>query len=79
LHNKPQGCGASVASAAGPFSNKKKVNYTIGNRTRDLPVCSAVPHNFILIVQMALLLAFLPKVVTVLDFVITEKYLLLLL
>jgi hypothetical protein len=23
LHNKPQGCGASVASAAGPFSTKK--------------------------------------------------------
>jgi hypothetical protein len=22
LHNKPQGCGASVASAAGPFTNK---------------------------------------------------------
>jgi hypothetical protein len=24
LHKKPQGCGASVASAAGPFTNKKK-------------------------------------------------------
>jgi hypothetical protein len=24
LHNKPQGCGASVASAAGPFTTKKK-------------------------------------------------------
>jgi hypothetical protein len=24
LHNKPHGCGASVASAAGPFINKKK-------------------------------------------------------
>jgi hypothetical protein len=24
LHNKPQGCGASVASAAGPFITKKK-------------------------------------------------------
>jgi hypothetical protein len=23
LHKKPQGCGASVASAAGPFSTKK--------------------------------------------------------
>jgi hypothetical protein len=23
LHNKPQGCGASVASAAGPFATKK--------------------------------------------------------
>jgi hypothetical protein len=24
FHNKPQGCGASVASAAGPFTEKKK-------------------------------------------------------
>jgi hypothetical protein len=24
LHKKPQGCGASVASAAGPFATKKK-------------------------------------------------------
>jgi hypothetical protein len=24
LHNKPQGCGASVASAAGPFTTRKK-------------------------------------------------------
>jgi hypothetical protein len=23
LHNKPQGCGASVAAAAGPFTTKK--------------------------------------------------------
>jgi hypothetical protein len=27
LHNKPQGCGASVASAAGPFTTKKKGLY----------------------------------------------------
>jgi hypothetical protein len=26
LHNKPQGCGASVASAAGPFKKKRSVN-----------------------------------------------------
>jgi hypothetical protein len=26
LHNKPQGCGASVASAAGPFTTKKGSN-----------------------------------------------------
>jgi hypothetical protein len=26
LHNKPQGCGASVASAAGPFTTKKCTN-----------------------------------------------------
>jgi hypothetical protein len=25
LHNKPQGCGVSVASAAGHFTTKKKV------------------------------------------------------
>jgi hypothetical protein len=25
LHKNPQGCGASVASAAGPFTTKKKV------------------------------------------------------
>jgi hypothetical protein len=24
LHNKPQGCGASVTSAAGPFTKKKE-------------------------------------------------------
>jgi hypothetical protein len=30
LHNKPQGCGASVASAAGPFTTKK--NFTHGER-----------------------------------------------
>jgi hypothetical protein len=27
LHNKPQGCGASVASAAGPFTIKKCYKY----------------------------------------------------
>jgi hypothetical protein len=26
VHNKPQGCGASVASAAGPFNTKKNFN-----------------------------------------------------
>jgi hypothetical protein len=25
LHNKPQGCGASVASTAGPFTEKKGI------------------------------------------------------
>jgi hypothetical protein len=29
LHNKPQGCGASVASAAGPFTTKKKICWVI--------------------------------------------------
>jgi hypothetical protein len=28
LHNKPQGCGASVASPAGPFTSNKKNLYT---------------------------------------------------
>jgi hypothetical protein len=27
LHNKPQGCGASVSSAAGPFTTTKKHQY----------------------------------------------------
>jgi hypothetical protein len=36
LHNKPEGCGASVASAAGPFTTKKvltnvKVNISYCN------------------------------------------------
>jgi hypothetical protein len=32
LHNKPQGCGASVASAAGPSpQKKKKVNIFVGD------------------------------------------------
>jgi hypothetical protein len=27
LHNKPQGCGASVVSAEGPFTTKKKYSF----------------------------------------------------
>jgi hypothetical protein len=27
LHDTPQGCGASVAAAAGPFSKRKKGHY----------------------------------------------------
>jgi hypothetical protein len=27
LHNNPQSCGASVGSAAGPFTRKSTVNY----------------------------------------------------
>jgi hypothetical protein len=27
LHNKPQGCGASIASAAGPFTTKERMAY----------------------------------------------------
>jgi hypothetical protein len=29
LHKKPQGCGASVASAAGPFTTQKKKSENI--------------------------------------------------
>jgi hypothetical protein len=29
LHKKPQGCGASVASAAGPFTTKKKAKHNV--------------------------------------------------
>jgi hypothetical protein len=29
LHKKPQGCGASVASAAGPFTTKRKDTYIV--------------------------------------------------
>jgi hypothetical protein len=32
LHNKPHGCGASVASAAGPFTAKKKNNFDAADR-----------------------------------------------
>jgi hypothetical protein len=32
LHNKPQGCGASVASAAGLFTTNKKLLNQVGNR-----------------------------------------------
>jgi hypothetical protein len=30
LHNKPQGCGASVTSAARPFTTKKKIKHRDG-------------------------------------------------
>jgi hypothetical protein len=38
LHNKPQGCGASVASAAGPFTTKKK-------HPADGLVCTLLMHD----------------------------------
>jgi hypothetical protein len=38
LHNKPQGCSASVASAAGPFTIKKKQSVT-GN-------CNSPTQNY---------------------------------
>jgi hypothetical protein len=38
--SRPQG-----HSAAGRIMSMKNSNYTIGNRSRDLPVCSAVPQQ----------------------------------
>jgi hypothetical protein len=32
LHNKPQGCDASVASAAGSFTTKKKLQRVISGK-----------------------------------------------
>jgi hypothetical protein len=38
LHNKPQGYGASVASAAGPFVNKNKKNtYKVTRNFLEIP------------------------------------------
>jgi hypothetical protein len=37
--SRPQG-----HSTTGRFLSMKKSSYTIGNRTRQLPVCSAVPQ-----------------------------------
>jgi hypothetical protein len=34
LHNKPQGCGAPVASAAGPFSTKKNIAVRMSSSAR---------------------------------------------
>jgi hypothetical protein len=34
LHNKPQGCGASVASAAGPF--RRKVELVLGTSVQQI-------------------------------------------
>ena len=40
LHNKPQGCGAFVASAAGPFTTKKKLcPWFIGSKTNFGGLC----------------------------------------
>jgi hypothetical protein len=36
LHNKPQGCGASVTSAAGPFTTKKKKGVRTSRAYRDV-------------------------------------------
>jgi hypothetical protein len=40
LHNKAQGCGASVASAAGPFTTLKKRFLEIGEHCIILLLCS---------------------------------------
>jgi hypothetical protein len=36
LHNKPQGCGASVASAAGLFTIKKHTYWLVSKRMTDM-------------------------------------------
>jgi hypothetical protein len=41
LHNKPQGCGASVASAAGPFTAKKKKVTVLHSETRPCSLYTA--------------------------------------
>jgi hypothetical protein len=55
LHNKPQGCGASVASAAGPFNKKKSpfpccvsVSYCLimAFKPKHLTMRSRCTHNF---------------------------------
>jgi hypothetical protein len=40
LHNKPQGCGASVASAAGPFTTKR--NKRTSQNSEDIIVCNFI-------------------------------------
>jgi hypothetical protein len=42
LYNKPQGCGASVASAAGPFTTKKRTNIKRYTVYRGRIVCHTV-------------------------------------
>jgi hypothetical protein len=48
LHNKPEGCGASVASAAGPF-NQKKIPFSVttahGMKEMSLPSYSGKPSK----------------------------------
>jgi hypothetical protein len=48
LHNKPQLCGAPIASAAGPFTKKKKVSFTATKKYTKIPVflISAQNVNF---------------------------------
>jgi hypothetical protein len=43
LHNKPLGCGASVSSAAGPFTTKQKKTK---QRKPEIFVLYGVPNNF---------------------------------
>jgi hypothetical protein len=52
LHNKPQGCGVPVASAAGPFTTKKKhfrsfpqfPNSNTGTVRQMTPLCPILSH-----------------------------------
>jgi hypothetical protein len=42
LHNKPQGCGASVASAAGPFTTLKKKRQLRNRKKRFLTLLTLI-------------------------------------
>ena len=44
LHNKPQGCGVSIASAAGPFTTKKTL-LVISMQDFDTPWCNRFSRN----------------------------------
>jgi hypothetical protein len=46
LHNKLQGCGESVASAAGPFTTKKMLKQMV------LHVGTALPESFKLLIVL---------------------------
>jgi hypothetical protein len=63
LHNKPQGCGASVASAAGPFTKKKVILLMFLGKKRNVNLFpprlfsadefSMRPHGTWLVIYMA--------------------------
>jgi hypothetical protein len=48
LHKKPQGCGASVASAAGPFTTTKKLRDEIPGFD---PLAKSGTHEFVNVVR----------------------------
>jgi hypothetical protein len=70
LHNKPQGCGASVASAAGPFTTKKMagpgglsvLKPAQGLKSFVLPLISSteIPKHYLKLGQHYCILSYLP-------------------